>query len=99
MFLSVEPRAFCRRERHIVDFRIRAPVSASRGGDLELPWQIVEIRVSRKCPRDLLCDRRGIKNLVTGNSGQRTSGHISHYIAASAFWTEFDRGERVHGLH
>src|SRR3954453_5224405 len=99
MFLSVQPRAFCRGERHIVDFGIRAPASASRGRDLELPWQIVEIRISRKRPRDLLRDRRSVKDFVARHSGQRTSSHISHYIAARALGTESDGGQRVHDVY
>ena len=82
---------FHRREADVVDLWIRAPRGAAGNGYFELARQVIELRVSLEQIRNLLCQRRGVNELIGRDSGQRAAGYIAHHVAARAFGREADR--------
>src|SRR5581483_6829759 len=85
VFLSLQ-----RRQRHIINLRERAPHRASAHGNLELPRQVIKLRIPRQLLRHLHRQRRRINQLMPIQSRQRAPRHIPHHIAARALRSQPD---------
>ena len=83
-----------RRERHVVDLRIRAPDAAARDGDLELARQVVEIGAAVEHVRGGLREGRGVRDLVGVHSRHRAAGHVARDVAAGTERRDADVRER-----
>jgi hypothetical protein len=69
---------------HIVNFRIRAPHTASGDRKLELARQVIKLGIARQHPVRLESEGRGVANLICIHSSNRAAGNVAGDIAAGA---------------
>jgi hypothetical protein len=81
-----------RRQRNVVDLRIRTPKRAPSHRNFEFARQIVELRIAIDLARYGLRQRRSVDEFVAVQAGHRATGHIAHDIAAGA------AGGKPHGI-
>src|SRR5208282_2379426 len=71
-------------ERDIINFRVRAPASASGNRDFELARQIVELRVASQFAINGQSQRRCVHNLMRIQTRNGAAGDVARDVAASA---------------
>src|SRR5579863_7062496 len=83
-------------EADVVYLRMAAPRRATSDRDFEFARQVKELRISGEHLRNLTGERRGVDQLVRGDSCKRAAGYVANYVSAGSFWREANCGESIH---